>query len=202
MSLERVSDLEVGVPDLESTIPTGRGEVGLVVGLGLSLLEWGVSDAADPVAVVVGFSGKLAVSESVPELDTLVSSSGDDLSVVLGQGNSVHFLGVANESSHGLSSLEVPKSQGLVPGRGNDHVVLIGKGQVTDEVVVTGEGFLGNSVVTIDVVTVELPNDQGLVSGTGDQERSVLVLLETVAGCQTGYPVTVTLEDTHIDEVI
>jgi len=108
MSLERVLDQEVRVPDLKSTIPTDGGEVG-VLGNG------GVSDAGDPVGVVVGFVGVLAVSKSVPELEASVSTSGDDLSVVLGESDGVDFLGVANEVSGGSTGSQIPKSEGSVP---------------------------------------------------------------------------------------
>lgn len=44
MGFESGSDLEIGVPDLESSVPTGGGEVGVKDGLGLSFEEGGVSN--------------------------------------------------------------------------------------------------------------------------------------------------------------
>jgi len=76
VSLEAVLDEEVGVPDLKSSVPTSGGEE-------WSLLDWGVSDGADPVGVVVFFEGEFAFSNGVPELYGLVSTGGDDLSVVI-----------------------------------------------------------------------------------------------------------------------
>jgi len=76
VSLEAVLDEEVGVPDLESAVPASGGEE-------WSLLNWGVSDGANPVSVAVLFEGELALSNGVPELDGLVSTGGDDLSVVV-----------------------------------------------------------------------------------------------------------------------
>lgn len=108
VGLEGVLDQEVGVPDLESAVPAGRGEVG-------ALLNGGVSDAGDPVGVVVLLVGVLAVSDGVPELEGLVSTTGDDLSVIVGEANGVDFLLVTNEDSGGLASSQVPKSEGLVP---------------------------------------------------------------------------------------
>jgi len=64
------------------------------------------------------FVGVLAVSNGVPKLESLVSTAGDDLSVVVGEGDSVDFLLVTNEDSGGLSGSQVPKSEGLVPGGG------------------------------------------------------------------------------------
>jgi len=79
VSLEAVLDEEVGVPDLKSAVPASGGEE-------WSLLDWGVSDGADPVGVVVLFEGELALSNGVPELDGLVGTGGDDLSVVIREG--------------------------------------------------------------------------------------------------------------------
>jgi len=68
MSLEGVSDLEVSVPDLQSTVPTNRGEV-RSEGLNLvsRLHDGGVSNARNPIGVVFLFSGReLAFSKNVP----------------------------------------------------------------------------------------------------------------------------------------
>jgi len=76
--LPGVLDQEVRLPDLDSTVPTSGGEVWV-------LGNWGVSDAGNPVTVVVGFVGVLAVSKGVPKLEGLVSTSGDNLSVIKGE---------------------------------------------------------------------------------------------------------------------
>ena len=62
VGLESVSDLEVGVPDLESSVPADRGEVGFEGALGLGLELGRVSDLRDPVLMVMGFTGVLAIS--------------------------------------------------------------------------------------------------------------------------------------------
>jgi len=124
MGLEGVSDLEVGVPDLETSVPADRGEVGVEGALGLSLQLGRVADLADPVLMVVSFGSVLAVSKGVPELDFLIRTRGDDLTVVRGEGDSEDFLLVANELADSLSGLDVPETEGLVPGRG-DAVVTI-----------------------------------------------------------------------------
>lgn len=62
MGLEGVSDLEVGVPDFESSIPTDRGEVGLEVGGGLGLQLRGVSDLGDPVLMIIAIGGVFVFS--------------------------------------------------------------------------------------------------------------------------------------------
>jgi len=96
VGLEGVLDEEVGLPDLKSTVPTDSGEVGV-------LGDGRVSDAGNPIGVVVSFVGVLAISEGVPELESSVGTSGDNLSVIKGEGNGVDFLSVTNEDSGGLS---------------------------------------------------------------------------------------------------
>jgi len=66
MSLESVPDLEVGVPNLESAVPSHTGEVGLELDLGLGFERRGVAEAAHPVGVVVAFARELAVGQGVP----------------------------------------------------------------------------------------------------------------------------------------
>lgn len=116
MRFEGGSDLEVGVPDLESAIPSDRGKVRVEGGLALGLEERRVSDAGNPFGVVVHFRSEFAVSEGVPEFDSLVGSRGNNLSVVGGEGAGKDFFGVSLELSGGESGSEVPESQGLVPG--------------------------------------------------------------------------------------
>jgi hypothetical protein len=59
---------------------------------------------------------ELAVTESVPELDCSIARSGDDLSVVGGEGNGQNIVGVANKASGGGTGGKLPETQGLVPG--------------------------------------------------------------------------------------
>jgi len=203
MSLERVLDQEVRVPDLKSTIPADGGEVG-VLGNG------GVSDAGDPVGVVVGFVGVLAVSKSVPELEASVSTSGDDLSVVLGESDGVDFLGVANEVSGGSASSQIPKSEGSIPGGGQSEQVVSGEGNIGDEVVVTSQRLEGDTIKSVGIgfvdffdVTSDLPDHEGSVSGTSDNDVGFLSFFASdgVASGDGGNPVSVTFEVTDKSEL-
>lgn len=203
VSLERVLDQEVRVPDLKSTIPTDGGEVG-VLGNG------GVSDAGDPVGVVVGFVGVLAVSKSVPELEASVSTSGDDLSVVLGESDGVDFLGVTNEVSGGSAGSQIPKSEGSIPGGGQSEQVVSGEGDIGDEVVVASQGLKGDTVESVGIgfvdffdVTSDLPDHEGSVSGTSDNDVGFLSFLASdgVASGDGGNPVSVTFEVTDKSEL-
>jgi len=82
---------------------------------GGGLEERGVSNATDPVCVVVLVAGELAVTQNVPEFEGLVSSGGDNLSVIRGESNAQNFFLVTNESSLGFAGFQVPKSEILVP---------------------------------------------------------------------------------------
>jgi len=58
--------------------------------------------------VVAGFTGKLAVSEGVPELDGLICSRGNDLSIIRGETAGKNFFSVSYEPLGSYSSSEVP----------------------------------------------------------------------------------------------
>jgi len=201
MSLEGVLDQEVGLPDLKSSVPTASGEVG-VLGNG------GVSDAGDPISVVVVFVGVLAVSKSVPQLETSISTSRDDLSIILGETDSVDFLGVTSEASGGLSGSEIPKTEGLVPGGGQSEQIVRGKGKVRDKVIVTSQRLQGETVesasfsfVDFFSVTGELPDHESLISGTRNEDLGVFVFLKRMAGGNAGNPVSMTFEVTNQSEL-
>jgi len=64
VSLERISQLEVDVPDLEPAVPTDRNEVGVNTCI-LSFVKGTESNLTDPIAVVSFFTGIFAFSEGV-----------------------------------------------------------------------------------------------------------------------------------------
>jgi len=64
-------------------------------------------------------------------------------------------------------------------------------------VVVTGEGSVGMTVLSILLLFVELPDDETLISGSGNEDLRILVFLLTVSGNDGGDPVGVTFEVTH-----
>ena len=104
-------------------------------------------------------------------------------------------MSVLGESLGGLSVSEVPQSHGLVPGGREEVVVVVGQGKVADEVVVSGEGLDGDSEVGDDLgFVVELPDEDGFVSGGGDEDLGVFVFLLRVSGFDGGDPVGVALE--------
>lgn len=110
-------------------------------------------------------------TDGVPDLNGLVSRSRDDLSQVLGDRHRQHVTGVADESLGAFAGFKVPQSEGLVP-RGRQSVSTVsGDGDVLDDVFVTLERLLGNTVVFF--TTSQLPGDQGLVSRTRKKQVGV-----------------------------
>lgn len=109
MSQEGVSQLHgLRVPHFDLFIPSSSDEKrGLSIG--------GESNSGDPVGVTVLLNSVLAVSDGIPDLDEVISSSRSNLSVVRGESDGQDILVVGNESSGGLSLLGVPESEGSVP---------------------------------------------------------------------------------------
>jgi len=115
MRLESVSNLEVDVPDLQAAIPAHRGEVGVENGFGLGLQLGRISHLANPILMVVSFRSVLAISKGVPELNLLISTRGDNLTVIRRERDSENFLLVSNELTDSLTGLDIPETEGLVP---------------------------------------------------------------------------------------
>lgn len=96
------------VPNLDCLVPGSTdndGVLGVVV----------ESDRGDPVSVSVLLDSELALSNSVPNLEVLISSTTGNLSVIWGERNSKDISCVTNESLDGLALSQVPKSNCAVP---------------------------------------------------------------------------------------
>jgi hypothetical protein len=81
-----------------------------------------VDSLDSPLRVTLLLDVKLALSQSVPKLDRLVPRSGDDLPVVGRERDGQDVGGVTDESSSGRSGVQVPKSEGVVPRRGEGEL--------------------------------------------------------------------------------
>lgn len=143
--------------------------------------------------------GEFAVTKCVPQLDGSVAGTGDNLSVVSGEGDGEDIVGVADESSGGGTGGKLPKAESLVPGgresvssvRGDDlnSKLAFVKNDlfcfchkcakwfemtytVGDDVRVTVKGSLW--VTVGGVVAGQVPDDQGLVAGSRQEHVWVL----------------------------
>ena len=148
------------VPDHNGLVPAARDQQG---GLG----GGGEADAGDPVGVLVLGKGVLALTEGVPKLDGLVTGSGDDLTVVLGESDGEDVLLVADENADGGTGVQVPKAEGLIPGAGEGELAIGGDDDVGDGGGVTGEGLAGVTVRVL--IGGQLPDHDGMIAGTGDE---------------------------------
>lgn len=128
VSGEGVHEVHVQVvPNLDGSVPRGGnadGRLGSVVEL----------DAGDGIVVVVLLDSVLALGTGVPDLDLLVETSSDDLSVVVGESNGEDILGVTNELAHGSAVGDVPETDGAIPGSGESKAGVTGEHDLTDKV--------------------------------------------------------------------
>jgi len=78
---------------------------------------------------------------------------------------------VTNKSLQSLTGGKIPQSEGLIP-RSRDGVrTVLGDGNILNDVRVTGEGSLGNTVSLL--VTGKVPDDQALITGSGQENVGV-----------------------------
>ena len=161
------ANLAVGeVPDLHELIPTA-GHDDRVGG------DRGEADAGDPFGVGVGvLDGVLALTERVPQLDRLVTGTGDNLAVVHRESNRKDILGVTHKASGRGTSVKVPQSESAVPRTGEGKLSVRRNHDVLDEVGVTVEGSAGVAVVFF--LTGEVPQDHGLVPRRGQEDVGVI----------------------------
>ncbi len=75
------------------------------------------TNARNPLRVTLGFvsNSVFALSKSVPKLNSLITGSRDNLTVVHREGNGEDILGVSNETTGSLSTVDLPKTEGSVP---------------------------------------------------------------------------------------
>jgi hypothetical protein len=170
------------VPDLNELIPTSRDN---------HWVAWvrRETDGANPFSVSLFFNGVLAFSQSVPQLNGLISGTRDDLSVVSREGNTQNVLGVSDETTSGGSKVEVPQSQSRVPRTREGELTIRGDSQIRNEVGVSVKGLLWSTIVLLRF-TGQVPDDDGLISGSRQEHIRIF------SRCaQAGDPVRVSLQD-------
>jgi len=117
-------------------------------------------------------NGVFAFTESIPELDGLVSRSRDNLSVISRKSNAQNVFGVTNESSGGSSKIEVPKSESAVPRSRQSELSVRGDNDIRDEVIVSSESFSREAKLLS--ISSKFPNDEGLVSRASENHIGIL----------------------------
>lgn len=138
MTGEGVDHLHVlDVPYLDHLVPTAGNDDWV-------LESWGETNAGNPFSVSIGFTlnGELAFSEGVPQLDALVTGTGNDLSVISRESDRENILLVSYESSGGFTRFEVPQTKGTIPRTGKSELTVRGDNDILNEVGVTLQGTL------------------------------------------------------------
>lgn len=146
------------VPYLDVFVPAARDDDGvLVVG--------GETDAAHPITVTFFLDGVFTLGQGIPQFDGLVPGSGNDLTVIGRKSDAHYILGVVFEAAGRLTGGQIPKTKGFVPRAGQSEMSIGRQNDVGDEMTVSVETFLRNTVVHF--IAGKLPNDEGLIPGGG-----------------------------------
>ncbi len=182
------SKLAVGqIPDLDDLVPTSRNNQRLLGGRR-------ETNAGDPVVMLVLLDGVLALTQGVPELDGLVTTGRDDLSVVSRETDREDIALVGDEGSDRLTLIQVPESQSLIP-RSRKSVSSIGReNDIGDGAVVAAQSLTGIAVGF--TLRGELPDDDLLVTGRSDNGVGV-----SEAGSNSSDAVSVSLQVSSVDQL-
>ena len=167
-------------PDLDELVPSSGDD------------DWVTreSDAGNPFSVSLVFDGVLAFSESVPQLDGLVSGSRNDLSVIERESNRQDVLGVSEELSGGDSSVDIPESQGSVPRSRQGELSVGGNSEILNKVGVSNQNLLGNTIGLFRLLG-QVPYEESLISRSRDEGIWVF----SGGSSNAGNPTSVSLED-------
>jgi hypothetical protein len=114
---------------LDKSVPSGRDDDG--VGR-----VWRETYTTNPLTVSLLGDCEFTIAEGVPKFNRLVATATDDLSVIGAEGDGEDVISVAYEATGGFAGVEIPETEGLVPGSG-EGVLAIGRDDdVLDKVVV------------------------------------------------------------------
>ena len=189
---------------LDDLVPASRDDDGV-------LRVRAEAHAADPLGVALVGDGELAVAEGVPQLDGAVAGAADDLAVVGGEGDREDVVGVAHETAGGQAGAQLPETESLVPGRGEGVGAVGGDDTVGDDVGMAVQRALW--VAVGGVIAGEVPDDEGLVAGAGEEHVGAAKLSMDLSpvtvhqcillkrGGQAGDPAGVAFEGAAEDEL-
>ena len=110
-----------------------------------------------PFRVTIILDVVFALSKGVPELDGLITRTRDDLTIVCTEADGEDVGGVADELTGSETSVQVPETQCVIPGRGKSELTIGGDDNVRNEMVMAVENPLGVSVRI--VVASQLPDN-------------------------------------------
>ena len=103
----------------------------------------------------------LAFSEGIPELNSLVPRTRDNLSVISTETDGEDVRSVAHESTRGQTGVKVPETKCVIP-RGRKGELTIGRDDdIRNKVIVSVQDAFWIAVRVL--VTSQLPDDDGFV---------------------------------------
>jgi len=89
----------------------------------------------------------LAFTQGVPQLDALITRTGNNLTVVGREGDRENIVGVANETTGSGTVVQVPETQGVIPRSGQGELTIGRDGKIFNEVRVTNKRLARDTVV-------------------------------------------------------
>jgi len=150
------TELHLGkIPDLDELIPTtGNDER-------VSRVRR-ETNTRNPFRVTIFGDVVLALTEGVPELDGLITRTGNNLTVVSRERDRQNIVGVTNETTGGGTVVQIPKTESVIP-RSRESELTIGRdGNIFNKVGVTNERLTGNTIVHL--ISGKVPDDDGLIT--------------------------------------
>jgi len=199
VSLEGEQERHVSVvPNLDGLIPRGSDTDGWLLGL----VE---SNAGNGISVSILVNSMFALRSGVPNLDFLVQTSSDDLSVIWGEIDGENISLVTNKLADGSSGSHVPESDGSVPRGGESEARVAGELDLTDEVRVSSQQFLWFShwgIIFKFSILSEVPLNEGLITRSREEELLHLSVNLFLSNSEGGDPATVTLEESLVNEFV
>jgi len=152
-------------PHLHKAIPTSRHNHGGSRG-------GRESHARDPLSVSLFNNGELALTKGVPQLDSSITGSRNNLAVVSTESNGKNVLRVTNKSAGAAAGVDVPQTEGSIPRAGKGKLTIRRDNNIRNKVVVATERSAGKSVVS--VLSGKGPHNDTLVSGRRQDHGRIL----------------------------
>jgi len=118
--------------------------------------------AAHPASMCIRvLDSVLTLSQRIPQLDGFVPRARHDLSVIDRECNAENILGMSYETPSGRTCVQIPQSQGSVPGSRQRKLTIGRDDNVLDKVCMTSQPTPRKSVVSF--FSGKMPNDDALV---------------------------------------
>jgi len=169
-------------PDLDKLIPTSRDNDG-------STLGRRETNAGDPLRVTLVLNSELAITKSVPKLNGAVTRARHNLSVISAESNGKDILGVVHETTGAATSVDLPKTEGTVPGTRQSILTIRRDNHIRDKVVVASKRTTSKAIVAF--LTGKGPDKDRFISGGRKDHGRILR-----GGGNSRHPTTVAGQNT------